>query len=487
MASFAALQSQLGAALTANTVGSSVPHVVVALPSFSLGESLLSHYADRIPALEHRYLLATLLLPRIESCEFVFVTCEAPSPDVLHYYLSLVPADHRDSMKARFRLLEVPDRSARPVAAKLLDRPDLIDDLRSFVRGRPALIEPWNVTSHEVDLARRLGLPINGSSPDLRGLGFKSVGRRLFAEAGVPVPYGLEDVRSVDDVMDAVAEIKSVHPAAAGVVVKTDDSGAGDGNRVIRFDECTTPGELRAIVEAFPDWYLADLAGGGVVEDLVVGAGFSSPSVQVDIRPDAEAVVLATHEQVLGGPTGQVYTGCRFPADQVYAGLLGRYGQAVGNVLARRGAVGRFSVDFAAARSPVGEWIVLALEINLRKGGTTHPYAALRHLAPGHYDVSTGQWITVDGSPRSYESTDNLVDPTWQGCPPSDVIGAVAEAGLQFDPHAGTGVVLHMLSCLAVDGRFGLTAIGTAPDHAAQLYAATAAVVSVVAARTVRP
>jgi hypothetical protein len=57
------------------------------------------------------------------------------------------------------------------------------------------------------------------------------------------------------------------------------------------------------------------------------------------------------------------------------------------------------------------------------------------------------------------------------------VIDAVREAGLQFDGGSGTGVVLHMLGCLAVDGRFGATAIGRTPEHADELYAATLAAV----------
>ena len=109
--------------------------------------------------------------------------------------------------------------------------------------------------------------------------------------------------------------------------------------------------------------------------------------------------------------------------------------------------------------TPASRWDVFALEINLRKGGTTHPFAALRNLAPGHYDIDSGQWVTLDGSPRYYESTDNLLDPSWQGRPPSEVIRAVSDAGFQFDPTSKAGVVLHMLSCLAIDGRFGLTAV----------------------------
>ena len=51
---FDVVQARLGEALAANTAGSGVNHTVIALPSFSVGENLLSHYVDRIPTLEHR-------------------------------------------------------------------------------------------------------------------------------------------------------------------------------------------------------------------------------------------------------------------------------------------------------------------------------------------------------------------------------------------------------------------------------------------------
>jgi hypothetical protein len=467
-------REQLRVALEANRPDSVTPHVVVSLPSFSFGESLLSHYASRLPALEHRYLLSMFMLPRITSCELVFVCCQAPEQEVLDYYMSLVDPTAGAGIKERFTVLVVPDLSARAVAAKLLDRPDLIDRLRAFFRGRPALIEPWNVTADEVELAKRLDAPINGTSPSLWPLGFKSSGRKLFAAAGVPVPPGSEDVTTVDGVVDAVADVRARCPDAAGVVVKTDDSGAGDGNIVIRLEESTTPDDVRTRVHTFPDWYLTDLRKGAVVEQLVTGVEFASPSVQVDIVPDGDPVVLATHEQVLGGESGQVYTGCTFPANSAYTAELGEYGLAVGHALAAEGALGRFSVDFAAVLGEDGAWDVYALEINLRKGGTTHPYCALRHLAPGHYDVERGQWVTKDGSQRFYASTDNLVDDLWIGRSPAEVLKTVADAGLQYDHTTESGVVLHMLSCLAIDGRLGLVAIGNSPEHAAQLYEATA-------------
>ena len=165
--------------------------------------------------------------------------------------------------------------------------------------------------------------------------------------------------------------------------------------------------------------------------------------------------------------------GCRFPADPAYAAELARHATAVGHELARAGVRGRTSVDFAAVQDEHGQWAVYALEVNIRKGGTTHPYAVLRNLVPGRYDAAAGQWLTSDGAVRTYSSSDNLVDPDWYGLAPTAVIGAVADAGLQFDRTTGRGVTLHMLSGLAIDGRFGVTAIGTSPDDAQALYDAT--------------
>jgi PGM1 C-terminal domain len=481
MKTFEELQVDLGPLWSLNRPGSNVDHVVVVLPSFSLGENLLSHYAARIPALEHRYLVTSLMLHRIEGCELIFLTCQAPGGRVLDYYTSLLPRDRRDSARARFRLAVVPDDSVRGIAAKLMDRPDVIEALRASFAGRPTFIEPWNVTQSEVEVAERLQVPIDGTAPDLWHLGLKSSGRRLFTEAGVPVPAGREDVCTIDEMAAAATEIRQQRPSATGVVVKLDNSAAGDGNVVIKFRELDRGAATREGIAtrgaALPDWYLRDLSSGAVVEELITGTGFASPSVQVELSPFGEVRVIATHEQVLGGNFGQVYTGCRFPADPGYAAELARYGQAIGKVLAHRSVVGRLSVDFAAAQNDSGKWHIYALEINLRKGGTTHPYGVLTHLVPGRYDADAGNWRAADGTPRWYSAIDNLVDESWLGMTPAAVIGAVAAAGLQFDARIGTGVVLHMLSCLAIDGRFGLTAIGRTPEQAADLYERTSATV----------
>ena len=360
MDSFDELQSRLAAALAANEPVSDIDHVVVVMASYSVGESLLSHYVERLAAMEHRYLLVQLLLNRIYSCDVLFVCSEAPTAEVVDYYGTLVGADAAERMRARVSYVVVPDRSPRSLAAKLLDRPDIMADLRSRIGGRPALIEPWIVTNDEVAVAVALGLPLNGTSPSLRSLAFKSEGRRLFTLARVAVPTGCEDVHDIEEVLGAVDHILARRPMARAVVIKHDDSAAGDGNVVLpvrdAHDRRLSRDEVRDAVTALPPWYLMDLAAGGVVEELVDGDHISSPSVQFDIRPGGDVRVLSTHEQLVGGENGQVFMGCSFPASAAYAPQLARDATAVARELARCGVVGRVGIDFIATRDPTGDW-----------------------------------------------------------------------------------------------------------------------------------
>ena len=228
---FDELQLRLGPALRANRPGSGIDHVMVTLPSFSVSESILSHYADRIPSLEHRYLMAVLIAGRIPACEILFVSTKRPDQVVVDYYISLIPADRRAS--ARVQVLAIDDGTTNSVAGKIAADPAFQARIRELIAGRPAFIEPWNVTETEQEMALALGIPVNGTRPDLRPLGFKSAGRRLFRQAGVPLPEGREDVHTLADAEDAVLDILARRPGATGVVIKHDDSGAGDGNVVL--------------------------------------------------------------------------------------------------------------------------------------------------------------------------------------------------------------------------------------------------------------
>ena len=471
MRAFEELQQGLGAVWEARRPGSTTQHVLVVMPSFSVQGQLLEHYGARFGSMEHRYLLLALAA-RDARCEVVYVSSLDPGLEVLDYYASLLPEPERAGFRSRLHVVTVPDRSWRPMAAKLLDQPSAVQRVRAVVRGRPAVLEVWNVTEHEQEAAVALGVPIDGTACALRPLAFKSAGRRLFSTLGIEAPVGCEDVRDLADVTQAVEAIRRQRPGTDRVVVKLDDSGAGDGNVTVGVRahgrDLTGDRLRRALERALPEAYLAELAAGGVVEELVVGVEVTSPSAQADIAPDGTVTVASTHEQVLDGPDGQVYAGCIFPARPAYAARIASAAAAVAEQLGSLGARGRVGVDFVARRDG-GRWSVLALEVNLRNGGTTHPLAGLSSLVEGSYDAGLGCWRTPDGQQRCYSSTDNIVDPSWLGLDPGRLVAAVRASGIGFDPTTGTGLVLQMLSGLAVDGRVGLTAIARTPESATLL------------------
>ena len=454
----------------ADLPGARTPHVLVALPSYSVDRSLLEHFGDRVPPLEHRYVYA-LLQARSPFTRVVYLSSLPVADDVVDGYLELLDsATPADDVRGRSLLLSTGDTSPRPVAEKLLDRGDLIDSLRAYLGDTPGLIEPWNVSEAEAALAVAIGAPIHGSPPAVRHVATKSNGRRLLQAAGVPGPDGVEDVRSAAGVAGAIAALRGRRPALRAVVVKLDDSCAGDGNLVVPVAGVSGNGTepARAVAALLPDWFTEALTRGGVVEELVEGSEIRSPSGQGTITPEGEVVVLSTHEQRLGGPDGQVYEGCSFPADPAYAAALGAHVRRTGEHLRAAGACGRYAVDFIARRTGEG-WELCALEINLRKGGTTHPYGITRFLTGGRYDEASATYADAGGSPIHYGATDNLVDDRWRGCTPTDVRRTLRSSGLAYDRTTGEGIVPHLLDCLAVDGRMGYTAIGHSPTAVARL------------------
>src|SRR5262249_13319052 len=154
-----------------------------------------------------------------------------------------------------------------------------------------------------------------------------------------------------------------------------------DGEDRAAVEQAVSRLELCAPDQTVPR-YLAELERmGGIVEEFLECAESAAPSVQLRVDPQGEVVWISTHDQIPGGPACQDYRGCRFPAADAYRHKVQDAGRAVGRVLASRGVVSRFGVDFyAGRREGSSEWDVYALEINLRIGGTTHPFLALQFL-----------------------------------------------------------------------------------------------------------
>ena len=146
--------------------------------------------------------------------------------------------------------------------------------------------------------------------------------------------------------------------------------------------------------------------------------------------------------------------------------------ERIGERLAREGALGRFAVDFVTVRTASGEWTAYAIELNLRKGGTTHPFLTLQFLTDGRYDPETALFITPRGHEKHLVATDHLESDQLRGLVPSDLFDIVARHGLHFDESRQVGIVFHMISCLTEHGRIGLTAVGDSGREADERYRA---------------
>ncbi len=483
-AAFEALKTRLAGLWSAIFPGDDEHYTSVVVPSLTLDQGELSKIAGA--TFYEERLLFLLIRLRNPRARMVYVTSQPVHPLVLEYYFQLlagIPASHA---RSHLTLLCAHDASPRPLTEKILERPRLIERIRAgIVDPAKAYLTVFNATALERRLAVTLDLPLNGLDPRLLHHGTKSGSRRIFLEAGVATPAGACGLRDEEDVVQALVEVRRAAPGVRRAVVKLDESFSGEGNAVYTYPEgdgsrSAIQAGLERLAFAVPEetrgHYFARLARmGGVVEELVEGPGFASPSVQLRVNPRGQVILVATHDQILGGPLGQTYLGCRFPAAPAYRAAIQAAGLRVGQALASKGVVSRFGVDFVA-RSDRGRWDVRATEINLRMGATTHPFLALRFLTGGELDPASGEFRAPRGLAKCYRSTDNLCSPAYRGLLPEDLIEILTVNRLHYDSRSETGVLFHMIGALSQFGKVGLTAIGNTMEEVEALYEKTLAI-----------
>jgi PGM1 C-terminal domain len=461
---------------------------IVVVPSITLDSEGMA--GSTMQAYEERFLFLLLLL-RQPRARMIYVTGQRIRPIIVDYYLDLMPGVIASHAKTRLFLPSPLDEAATPLTQKLLDRPRLLERIRSLIPDpNRAHLVPYNTTELERDLAVALDIPMYGADPRHFHFGTKSGCRKLFAEEDVPHPMGFEDLRTPAEVVDAVARMRTRREVRQAMV-KLNEGVAGEGNALVELSDVPPSGDpaeragleerVRAmkfeLAGATYDEYMAKLAErGGIVEERIVGDEVRSPSVQLRVTPLGDVELLSTHDQILGGPSGQSYLGARFPADPAYAAAITREAAKIGARLAKEGVIGRFALDFVVVRTPGGDWDLYAIELNLRKGGTTHPFLTLQFLTDGSYDPEAAVFTAPSGRTRCFVASDHVESPSYRGFTPEDLFDIAVRHRLHFDQARQTGVVFHMMSALAEHGRVGLTAIGESDDQADELYQRTVSV-----------
>ncbi|MCA9668734.1 MAG: hypothetical protein KC503_24240 [Myxococcales bacterium] len=476
---------------------------IVAVPSLTVDFAALR--GSVLQAYEERFLFLLLLL-RQPRARLIYITSQPIQPNVIDYYLGLLPGVVPSHARRRLTLLAPQDGAPQPLSIKLLQRPRMLERIRRAIPDPSrAHLVPFNTTRHERDLALRLGIPMYGADPRHLHLGTKSGCRKLFRRSGMLLPHGFEDLRSRDDVVRALQTLKREHPDVAQAMVKHDDGVSGEGNAVVdlrdvdaasraAIDERVSAMRLEA-KHLDVDGFLDKLAEqGGIVEERVRGSEIESPSVQLRVTPLGEVELLSTHDQLLGGAERQKYEGCVFPASERYAIDIAREAAKASEELVRLGVLGRYAIDFVCARD-AGEtrgagdapWRSYAIELNLRKGGTTHPYLTLQFLTDGRYDADKGSFEGRDGRAKFYVATDAISRRDYRAFTPDDLFDVAVRHRLHFDQTRQRGVVFHMMSAIGDHGRLGMTAIGDSRDDARALYEQMQRVLDDEAAKALRP
>ena len=271
---------------------------VVVVPSITLDRAVAAS-GSLTQAYEERFLFLLMLL-RQPRLRMVYVTSLPVAPEIIEYYLSLLPGVIPSHARARLSMVAVHDSSQRSLSEKLLERPMLLARIAAMIPNRErSHLVPYNTTELERDLALSLGIPMFGADPRLEELGSKSGCRRLFGEVGVPHPLGAENLHSLDDVVDVLVDMRSQRPTMISAIVKLDEGVSGQGNALVDLSGLPPPGspnerhDLRQRVDEMQleapdtplDVYLAKFAEGGIVEERVVGTEVQSPSVQLRTLP----------------------------------------------------------------------------------------------------------------------------------------------------------------------------------------------------------
>jgi hypothetical protein len=452
---------------------------IVVVPSADVDVELTP---SQLQAYEERFLFLLFLL-RQPRARMIFVTGQKIADEIVDYYLDLLPGVIQAHARKRLVFLSPMEARFRPLARKLLDRPQMINEIRDLIPNKDrAHLIPFMTSWDDRELAMRLGIPMYGADPQHVTYGTKSSGRRLFAEAGVAHPRGVEDLHSREDAADAVGTLVRLRPRPQRAIIKLNEGVSGYGNAT--FDLASLGdepdgAEINRLLDGLAidskfgdaDSYFRMLAKeGGIVEELVEGVTVHSPSVQLRITPLGDVELLSTHDQILGGASGQIFMGSRFPADPGYARQISASAARVGEVLAARGVIGRFALDYVVVRRDDGTWDEFAIEVNLRKGGTTHPFLTLQFLTDGTYDPEGAVFIAPDGTEKHYVASDHVEIDGLDIFRPQDLLDLALLHNLHFDQTRLTGVVFHMLSAMPTHGFVGVTCIENTAGAAESLY-----------------
>jgi len=443
---------------------------IVLIPNISAGAYLHSFY-DGLQFFEERYLYFLVYL-RQPKTRVVLILSEGLDPAYLDYVFGHVTSllgVPRAALEERITYIWVPTLGEPSLTHSLVKQPDILNTIKEAIpQDVPTYIEFFRTTKEAVKVADALDLPWYGIPEDLLYINEKIGSKEIFAAADVPCARGYSAF-SEEEIVERLHTLMK-ETKAEKFFIKANDAGGGVGiasieRKDISSDVTNTIAHVRLAGDEDVSQFFSSMRQEGcIVEEVLSADVVNSPSVQFEIFPDGTIKNNATHEQVI--TEGIFYAGVSFPAKAAYRQQVIDMGTRIAEEIADRGGLGIGAIDLLAIKDNADEhWQISAIEINARKGGTTHTYMWAMFLTGSVYNEVTGLLKNDQGAVYYRGTEEFLKREELKHISVESFLEAFRKSGLDFDHSKKTGAFIHMATCLPHFGKFGVTVIGRTPEE----------------------
>ena len=282
-------------------------------------------------------------------------------------------------------------------------------------------LESFVSTEDEQKLAKILGVPTWHNHPQINYFHTKS-GNRFLIGDDVLMPRGVSDLFSKESIYQALIKLKNQNERCCFFMVKLNFGVSGQGNMKVcihsnNWYNLSESEKKDVVIDSFTRGDLFNksmklnsfesriIEEGAVVEEFVEGELLDSPSAQVMVTPMG-VDLISTHKQILDSH-GQKFIGGEYPCDSGHREEISKVAQLIGRKLQARGVYGVTSVDFLVSKLG-GKIKFFVIELNIRKGGTTHPYMLSSFALNNLGKFKNGSLVDKNKVSYSYRSNDNF-------------------------------------------------------------------------------